>query len=807
METIKRNRRISLLTKFNLLTISLIIFTSICITVYVLQTETANNYSELINHGRSLASMLVQNSEYGIYTEDSKSLQQIVKSIEADPNIAYINIFNREKDCLVQKKNDTNVNVPLTLKNRDLAPANGIIIKEFIEEQSGNSYIDILAPVLTVSQTDPVEMLEMGEKLSQPKIIGYIQLGLTQEKIKNHLRKFLLSTVIFTSMFTMIGILLTILLTKKIISPIRNLSSVAEDISEGNLNREISITTNDEISDLSRAFNHMLVRLRNYRSEAEGRNSELQAINQIMQVEINERKSAEEALASEKENLAITLRSIGDGVITTNIEGTIILLNNAASELTGWDYQEAQGKDLSEVFHIVQPSTAYNWWSIAKKVFESGGQIDLGKNIKILSRNGMHRIVDLRCAPVRHRAGNIIGVIIVFRDVTELKKTEEEIMQNKLDSIGVLAGGIAHDFNNLLTAIMGNVSSAKIKLERNLSREKIFERLNETEKATMRARDLTQQLLTFAKGGTPVKKISDIKEIIRDATRFAIRGSNAKCELSIEEDLAAADVDIGQISQVINNITLNGVQAMPEGGTIKVFAGNIEASSETDLPMGQMGNEKYIKISIQDHGTGISEKHLKKIFDPYFTTKQQGSGLGLASSYSIVKKHDGIIKVESKMGEGTVFHIYLPASSNEITQANHQELCQSKGKGKLLIMDDEEIIRNCLSDMLQDLGYDTCCAGNGAEAIQIYLHAAELGSPFDAVIIDLTIPGGMGGKETIRKLSEIDKEVKAIVASGYSTDPVMANYKEYGFKAVLSKPFNTQELREALRQVINNSIN
>lgn len=807
MESIKHKKRLSLLTKFNLLTISLIVLTAVGITVYVVRTETADNYRELINHGRSVASMLVQNSEYGIYTEDGKSLQQIVKSIEADPNIAYINIFNREKYCLVQKKNDTNVNVPLILRNRDLAPANGIIIKEFTEEQSGNSYIDILAPVITVSAADPVEMLEMGNKVSQPKVIGYIQLGLTQEKTKNHLRKFLLSTVIFTSIFTMVGILLTVLLTKKIISPIRNLSSVAEDISEGNLNREISITTNDEISDLSRAFTHMLVRLRNYRSEAENRNSELQAINQIMQVEINERKSAEEALASEKENLAITLRSIGDGVITTDIDGKIILLNKAASELTGWDYKESQGRDLSEVFHIVQPSTAHNWWSIAKKVFESGGQIDLGKNVKILSRNSMHRIVDLRCAPVRHRTGNIIGVIIVFRDVTELKKTEEEIMQNKLDSIGVLAGGIAHDFNNLLTAIMGNVSSAKIKLERNLSKEKIFERLNETEKATMRARDLTQQLLTFAKGGTPVKKISDIKEIIRDATRFAIRGSNAKCELSIDEDLAAADVDIGQISQVINNITLNAVQAMPEGGTIKVFAGNIEASSETELPMGQIGSEIYIKISIQDQGTGISEKHLKRIFDPYFTTKQQGSGLGLASSYSIVKKHDGIIKVESKIGEGTVFHIYLPASSNAITQADHPELCQSKGKGKLLIMDDEEIIRNCLGDMLQDLGYDVYCAANGSEAIQMYLLAAEVGSPFDAVIMDLTIPGGMGGKETIRKLLEIDKEIRAIVASGYSNDPVMANYKEYGFKAVLSKPFNTQELGKALKQVINDSIN
>lgn len=376
-------------------------------------------------------------------------------------------------------------------------------------------------------------------------------------------------------------------------------------------------------------------------------------------------------------------------------------------------------------------------------------------------------------------------------------RTEEELLKSRrLESIGILAGGIAHDFNNLLTAILGNISLAKVFVDRG---EKVFTRLDEAEKASLRAKDLTQQLLTFSKGGAPIKRTASITELLIDSASFALSGSNVKCEFSLPDDLRPAEIDEGQISQVINNVIINADHAMTEGGLIRVQAQNVSIRPGDPLPLKE---GDYVKIAITDQGTGISEEHLPKIFDPYFTTKPKGNGLGLTTSYSIVKRHEGLITVESTLGKGTTFYIYLPASERKINAEKGSTEGPVRGSGRVLVMDDEEIIREVAGKMLTHLGYDVDYAVDGAEAVDLFINARTEGRPFDTVLIDLTIPGGMGGKEAIQKLHEADPMVRAIVSSGYSHGPIMSEYRKFGFCGVVAKPYRIEELSRAVHEAI-----
>jgi signal transduction histidine kinase/CHASE1-domain containing sensor protein/CheY-like chemotaxis protein len=386
----------------------------------------------------------------------------------------------------------------------------------------------------------------------------------------------------------------------------------------------------------------------------------------------------------------------------------------------------------------------------------------------------------------------------IASDITERKTLEEERQRShKLESVGILAGGIAHDFNNLLAAIMNNIYLAKRDIDR---ASNAYSRLEQTENAISRATDLTQQLLTFSKGGAPVKHSTSIAEVIMESVEFILRGSNIGCEYAISDNLQPVEVDVGQISQVFQNLIINADQSMPEGGTIQIHAENAIVHNNKELPL-QKG--KYVKVTIHDHGMGISEEHLQNIFDPYFTTKEMGRGLGLTITFSIVKNHGGHMSVESKLGHGTTFIIYLPASEKETTKNKSYEGSILIGKGKILIMDDEELVRSSLGDMIVAIGYEVESAKDGKEAVELYEKALKSAEPFDAVILDLTVPGGMGGREAIKKLREIDPHVNAIVSSGYSNDHVMANFREYGFCDIIVKPYNPQVLSGALLKAIN----
>ncbi len=496
--------------------------------------------------------------------------------------------------------------------------------------------------------------------------------------------------------------------------------------------------------------------------------------------------------------LSTTLKSIGDAVIATDIEGLITFMNPVAETLTGWTQKEAAGTPLGKVFHIINEETREHCENPFEKILKTGGIVGLANNTVLIAKDGTEKLIADSGAPICEEDHDILGTVLVFRDITEKRKMEENILRlktEKMDSLTILAGGIAHDFNNILTAALCNIAIAKMQTT---SEDETPRILAEAERTLLKAKNLTQQLLMFSREGAPVKKPASISELLKDAAEFALRGSSVMCKFCISDRLQPVKIDAGQIKQVINNLVINAEQAMPEGGVIKVSADTVTVGQEDGLPLEE---GTYIRISVEDEGIGIPEQLLQKIFDPYFTTKQKGSGLGLATSYSIIKNHGGHIAVESELGVGTSFCIWLPASEKEVvTERNLNSLV--RGNGKILLMDNDGDILKAIVEALKHLGYETKFAKDGKEAIELYRGAQKMGTPFTAVIIDLTIRGGMGGKETIEELVKINPDVKAIVASGYSTDPVMVNYKEYGFCDVVTKPYSIEELSTTLHEVI-----
>jgi PAS domain S-box-containing protein len=506
---------------------------------------------------------------------------------------------------------------------------------------------------------------------------------------------------------------------------------------------------------------------------------------------------SEKALASEKERLAITLRSIGDGVISIDTVGQVLMLNKMAEVLTGWSQQEAAGQPVGAIFNVFDPQTR-EWRDLPVLALMKGERPTESRPRALLrARDGSEHFIEQSATPLHDKDG-VVGLVLVFRDITDQMALEaERLKASKLESLGILAGGIAHDFNNILMAVVGNLSLAGMAV----TDEKTAKRLSEAEKACVRARSLTQQLLTFSKGGAPVRRTMGIGSLFEDSSQFALRGSNVKCTTAIPTNLWLVDADEGQMNQVIHNIVLNAKQAMPDGGEVVLSAENVEIGPENRPAAFDQPDGRYIRLSIADQGIGIPEEIRRRIFDPYFTTKSKGSGLGLASSYSIVAKHDGFLALESEVGVGTTFHIYLPASENQhetVSAAAPERVI--RGKGRVLLMDDEEMVREVAAEMLAHLGYEVVAVGDGRDAIRTYQEAMAAGRKFDAVITDLTVPGGMGGKDAVAALRQIDPEVHAVVSSGYADDPVMAEYQRFGFRGVVAKPFTVRELGRVLQE-------
>ncbi|MEW6721303.1 MAG: ATP-binding protein [Thermodesulfobacteriota bacterium] len=583
-------------------------------------------------------------------------------------------------------------------------------------------------------------------------------------------------TFSFMLVFIAVSIFFSEFLSRKLVHPFERLKEVTTDLPSKLAGREKIDWPESVLLEI-----HSLVR-------------NFKAMTASLAEKFVQLKTANESLAGEKELLSVTLLSIGEGVITTDTSGRVALMNKVSEELTGWAQRDAGGRPLAEIFRTFDAKDPRK--EIHPLRDAAAGALHVATDDLLLqSRDGAGHIVSGSYAPIRDPRGDILGGVLVFRDKTEKKKMEERLLNaQKLESVGVLAGGIAHDFNNLLSAIVGNLSMVKAG-----GNHPSVDSLEEIEKAAQRAVGLTQQLLTFSKGGAPVRKAVSVSELIRQSAVFVTRGSSVRCEFRIEPDLRPAFVDEGQLSQVVNNLVINAMQAMEKGGVVRISAENVRADSPPEgiRPAGAM-----VRVSVRDDGPGIPAEVLPRIFDPYFTTKERGSGLGLATVYSIVKRHDGHIEVESRPGEGTEFHVYLPVSEKLPETAGKPAEGPRNGKGSILLMDDEEAILRLAQRMLGKLGYETACSKDGAEAIGLYERALAAGQPYDAVIMDLTIPGGMGGKEAIGILKRIDPGVVAIVSSGYSNDPVLADPARFGFSGIVPKPYTLQMLSEVVHKAI-----
>jgi two-component system cell cycle sensor histidine kinase/response regulator CckA len=522
--------------------------------------------------------------------------------------------------------------------------------------------------------------------------------------------------------------------------------------------------------------------------------------------DVTERKRFEQEIAAEKESLAVTLRAIGDGVITCDVDGKVIMMNSEAEKLTGWTLQEAIGQPLKSVFDVTVDLAAQA--KAQKSGYRSEAQsilVTLPETVTLTSRDGIERVIEQVGSPIREK-NEISGVVLVFRDITERQRSEAERRKAEtLEQLGLLAGGIAHDFNNLLTAIIGNISLASLLLPPD---DEMATRLDDAKNASMRARDLAQQLLTFARGGAPIKKAASITKLIQDTVSFSLRGSRNRSVFGFDDDVAPAEIDAGQISQVIANLVVNADQAMPNGGTIYVSCDNF-CYDVNDVLIPDLAPGDYVRVRIRDEGVGIPEKYLKRIFDPYFTTKPKGNGLGLATAYSIIKNHNGLMTVESRVHLGSTFTIYLPAAIEQEEEmpieAPAKLTPELSGTGRVLVVDDEDAIRDLVEFTLTRLGYEVSQAATALQGVELYQEKLRVGKRFDLVILDLTLPGGMGGKEALKKLLEIDPTVNAIVSSGYATDATMSRYQDFGFRGCIAKPYEAAELGKIVHETIESS--
>ena len=584
---------------------------------------------------------------------------------------------------------------------------------------------------------------------------------------------------------------------------------------------------------------------------------ELRELNTKLQSEITERKQVEDDLKRKSKLIKLQQEITSTANDAEKVEDALKSCMNKICSFMGWPVghiymPDSTGKLIpTSIWYISNPEKFKDFQEITHKtVFESeeglpGRTLSSSKPNWIINvakdanfpRAQHAKDVGIKSAfafPVFEKK-NVVAVLEFFSNeivepdklilkslrflaiqlgrIIERKRAEDEFIKTqKLESLGVLAGGIAHDFNNILQKIYSNVALAKMSLN---PESEVYNKLSDVEKVTLQSKTLSQQLLTFSKGGSPIMKTIYISELIKDSVNLALSGSNVGCEFKISEELLPVEADKGQLRQVVSNIVINAVEAISEGGIIKIKAENMNVCKNDSLPL---KDGMYVRVCIEDRGTGISNEHLQKIFDPYFTTSKTGSGLGLTITYSIVKKHGGHITVESEMGRGTTLCVYLPASPEKIvkdsdeskTEGVSSELVEEKDveeatslKGrKILFMEDDGIIRLSVTRQLRNLKYEIEEARDGAEAIELYNKAVRTGKPFSAVILDLTIVDGIGGEETIRKLLEINPDVAAIVASGYSNDPVMSDFTKHGFKGVVEKPYEIYELDEILQKVI-----
>jgi len=602
--------------------------------------------------------------------------------------------------------------------------------------------------------------------VEQPKnrkfVVGYVRIKLSMKQVNARLQRHLLGYLGGSLVLTFIVFLsLNWLIRKTLLQPIEHLNRAVSAAMGSNSYLPVEVFSPDEIGQLTANFNRML-----------------------SAIQERERK-----LRQSQELFATAFRVSPDAVNITRLEdGRFLEINEGFTAMTGFT-AEAVGRTSTELALWVDPEARQRLVSELK----AQGVVT---NLEACFRRKDGSVLTGSLAARSLVIGGEPCMLSITRDISEQKRADETLRKlDKLEAVGVLAGGIAHDFNNILTAIMGNISVARDSLDESHRAVAI---LDKAERAASRAAELAHTLLTFARGGLPVKRAAALRPILEESASLVMRGAKVLTILDLPDDLLPVEVDPGQISQVANNILINATQAMPEGGRITIRGENVRlpGSGPWPLPPG-----RYLRITLEDTGRGIPEENLGRVFDPYFTTKPGGSGLGLASAHSIISKHGGWIGVRSELGRGTTFEILLPASERPVApEAPGTGLPQATNPTGLpvLVMDDEAMIRDLLTDMLARLGFQARTCVCGEDAVALYQDALSQGPAYSAVIMDLTIPGGMGGQDAAARILAMDPAARLIVSSGYSNDPVLADHQRFGFSATLMKPYSLAGIARTL---------
>ncbi len=510
--------------------------------------------------------------------------------------------------------------------------------------------------------------------------------------------------------------------------------------------------------------------------------------------DVTERKRTEEALRDSQAQLLAAIETWPFDFWVVDTDGRYLLVNSALKRNWGVDPTGRHPRELAIDEDILHVWIDNNTRALSGELVE--GEVEY-------NRNGERKVFYNIIAPIRQ--GSVIqGSTGINIDITYFKKwTEESQRIQKLESIELMAGGIAHDFNNILTVITGGITMARLASEN----QQVTRYLDFAEKAAQQAKNLTTRLLSFTRGEKPDKKIILPAAFLEETVGFALTGSPVVADYVLPPDLYPIEVDTTQFCQVISNLVINAVQSMPGGGRVTVRAANIPEAKTRRHPELPDNHPAFLEISISDNGTGIPEEHLTRIFDPYFTTKGQGTGLGLTVAYSIVRNHNGHLKVDSQVSEGTTFRILLPATSRRTEAPSRQpERHHNTGRGRILVMDDDSMVSMILKTFLQQLGYSADVSHNGEQAVELFRSARSSPTPYDAVILDLTVPGNMGGLDCLEELRKMDAHIRAILTSGYSNEPVLANHRQYGFQGMLAKPFSLEGLGLLLDEVVMSTV-
>lgn len=698
-------------------------------------------------------------------------MQQLVSDmVERDPQLSYLLVLDQDGKAIVHSEpnrigmifNDAGT-LSCTRYGKSLQQIYTRDSDQPASSYRGERTIDILIPNFD----------------KEGNHIGAINIGVSMEYLSQMASRHYRAFFICGAVLLLIFYLATRKLYRDIISPLNETVDAIRRVKSGNYD-EINIEERqDELGLLACEFNSMASRIAELMADLKEAHEDLE----------NRVKQRTTELAAEKERLDVTLSSIAEGVVSIGLDGIIVLGNETAAKIVGVNSSDLLGKNIQEFLQVPIREVDFN-----KRIINQDTVIELS-NHRIIAQDGSERLVDAIGSPIQNAAGEVEGMVWVIRDITDRQRFEEELIKAaKLESLGILAGGLAHDFNNLLTVIAGNISLARMMSEETNGSGEF---LHEAEKATLQARDLAQQLLTFSRGGQAVKKTVSTTNFLRNSVNFALSGSNVSCEFIIPEQLWNVEIDEGRISQVLNNLVINAIQAMPKGGTIRISAENVDINNPDEKVPLAAG--KYVMLSIADQGTGILEKYYSRIFDPYFTTKENGSGLGLATSKSIIHQHGGYLTYDSRLGKGTVFYVYLPASQQDYENKDTIPIQPVKGQGRVLIMEDESV-RRILKDMLVSLGYEVDIAIDGKELIELYRNALQLDKKYNAVIMDPTVGGSFGGSEVIQSLLPVDRGAILIASSGYSTKFI--SYQEMGYAAVITKPYGIKDLSKVLQDLL-----